>query len=41
MESNKDVNFSTVVDFGLTPTSWTFVGKKGLEIFENEIGIDY
>ena len=25
MESKKDVNSSTVVDFGLTPTSWTFV----------------
>ena len=24
MYSKKDVNFSTVVDFGLTPTLWTF-----------------
>ena len=28
MESKKDVNFSTVLDFGLTSTLWTFVGTR-------------
>ena len=40
MDSKKDVNSSTVVDFGLTRTLWTFVGTRDW-IYLRKIEIDY
>ena len=39
MESKKDVNSSTVVDFGLTPISWTFVGTRDWRDLRTKLGL--